>query len=253
MTVAGRVPSRNAFICATICSFGRPASGTPSVVTLRPSVPWQAAQVAARLRATALSWACAAAAASASAAATSLAVIGSSARRRVLPGAEKAKAALGRPLAAWAGPASGDRRSFLFERELEALVLTDIDGHLAAMLQPAEEQLVGERAADRVLDEPRHRPRAHQRVEAFLREVRLQRRREARLDLLLGKLLVELHQELLHHAHDRVLVERGKRDDRVEPVAELGREHLLDRLHLVPRLHRGSETHLRLGERLGAG
>src|SRR4029077_2891948 len=123
---------------------------------LRPSWRCRAPRGGGGLRATALSWACAAAAASASAAATSLAVIGSSARRRVLPGDEKAKAALGRPLAAWAGPASADRRRFFFERELEVLVLTDIDAHLAAMLQPAEEQLVGERAADRVLDEPRH-------------------------------------------------------------------------------------------------
>src|SRR5438045_936027 len=191
MTVAGRVPSRNAFICATMCSFGSPASETTSAVTLRPSVPWQLAQVAARLRATGFSWACAAAAASASAAATSLAVIGSSARRSVLPAAEKAKAARGGLFAVPASRASGDRRCFLLEGELELLVRADIDGHLAAVLQPPEQQLVGERAADRILDQPRHRPRAHQRIEALLRQVLLEGVSELGLYLLLGELLVE--------------------------------------------------------------
>src|SRR3989454_3532186 len=102
---------------------------------------------------------------------------------RLRRGAGKAKAA------------SGDWRGLLLEGELELFVLADVDGHLAAVLQPAEEQLVGERAADRVLDEACHRPRPHQRVEALLSEVRLERIGKACLDLLLGELLVELHQE----------------------------------------------------------
>src|SRR3954471_14074667 len=147
MMVEGREPSRKARIAPATCSLGSPASETPSCVALRPSVPWQLAQVAARLRAAGLSCAWAGSAAKASAMATACFIA------RVL----------------------GDGRGFLFERELELLVLADVDGHLAAVLQAAEEELVGERAADRVLDEPRHRPRAHQRIEAFLRQVLLQR------------------------------------------------------------------------------
>src|SRR3954471_6025868 len=206
MTVADRVPSRKAFICATMWSFGNPASDTTSAVTLRPCVPWQLAQLAARLRATAVSWACAAAATSASAAATSLTVMGP-------PRGE----AYCRPLkkqrpreAAFCGSsdrASGDRGCLLFEGELDLLALADVDAHLAAVLQPPEQQLIGERTTDVVLDEPRHRPRAHQRVEAFLRQVLLEGIGERRLDLLFRELLVELHQKLLDHPHDGVLVE----------------------------------------------
>src|SRR5438128_2375961 len=54
-----------------MCSFGKPASGATSFVTLRPSVPWQLAQVAARLRAAGLSCAAAVSGAAASAAARS--------------------------------------------------------------------------------------------------------------------------------------------------------------------------------------
>src|SRR6267142_4606247 len=91
----------------------------------------------------------------------------------VLPGAQKAKAVAGKKRRPSAGVnrRSGDRGGFLFEGELDLLVLADVDGDLAAVLQPAEQQLVGERAADGVLDEARHRARAHQRVEALLRQV----------------------------------------------------------------------------------
>src|SRR5260221_5562902 len=103
----------------------------------------------------------------------------------VLPGAQKAKAVARKKRRPFAGVnrRSGDRGGFLFEGELDLLVLADVDGDLAAVLQPAEEQLVADRPADGVLDQARPRTRAHQRVEAFLRQVRLQRVREARLDL----------------------------------------------------------------------
>ena len=47
------------------------------------------------------------------------------------------------------------------------VVLIDVDRHFAAADEPAEQQLVGERLADRVLDQTRHRPRAHLRIEAL--------------------------------------------------------------------------------------
>src|SRR5215470_3345489 len=54
----------------------------------------------------------------------------------------------------------------LLEDELDLVVRLDVDRHLAAAGESAEEQLVRERLADRVLDQPRHRPSAHLRVEA---------------------------------------------------------------------------------------
>src|SRR5687768_11668752 len=57
MTVAGRLPSRNARIWSAMCWRGSPASGiTGAPAGTRPSVPWQMAQPAARLRAC-TSWA----------------------------------------------------------------------------------------------------------------------------------------------------------------------------------------------------
>src|SRR3954447_5310424 len=108
-------------------------------------------------------------------------------------------------------PASGYcGRRLLLELEDDFLVLAEVDGDLAAVLQAAEQQLVGERPAHRVLYEPRHRARAHERIEAFAGQVILDGLREGRLDLLLRKLLIELHEELLHHAHDGVGVQRAE-------------------------------------------
>src|SRR5439155_1526822 len=156
MTVAGRLPSWKAFICDTRNSFGCPARAGTSLVALRPSVPWQLAQVAARLRATALSWALAANAAHVSTAPSAILGI------------------------IWAPPScnpkikgSGDGRGFFLELQLDLLVVADIDAHPAAVLEPPEKQLVGQRSPDRVLDEPCHGPRAHQRIEALLRQVLL--------------------------------------------------------------------------------
>ncbi|HEU0014797.1 MAG TPA: AAA family ATPase, partial [Longimicrobium sp.] len=54
-------------------------------------------------------------------------------------------------------------------------------------------------------------------------------------------------------ADDDRAFERAEGDDRIEPVPELGREHLLDRFHLVADLAALREAHRRLRERLGAG
>ena len=85
----------------------------------------------------------------------------------------------------------------------------DVDRQPAAVDQAAEQQLVGQRAPDRVLDQPLHRPRTHQRVEALLGQVLAQRVGEGDLDLLLGQLALELQQELVDHAQDDLLVERA--------------------------------------------
>ena len=151
-------------------------------------------------------------------------------------GAERRTAALRRDVlrSQATGPTSGFGR--FLEAELDLVVVADVDRHLAAIDEPAEQQLVGERLADRVLDEPRHRARAHLRIEALLRQELAQLRRERRVDLLLVQLRFELEQELVDDAQDDLVVERAERDRRVEPVAELGREHPLDLAHLVARL-----------------
>jgi len=56
---------------------------------------------------------------------------------------------------------------------------------------------------------------------------------ERDVHLLLVQLLFQLHQELVDHTQDHLLVERVEADDRVQPVAELGREHAADLGHLV--------------------
>jgi len=81
--------------------------------------------------------------------------------------------------------------------------------------------LIGERAANRVLDESRHRAGAHERIEPVLGEVFAQRVGEYRIDFFLVQLRLELHQELVHHAHDDVMIERSERYGRVEAVAKL--------------------------------
>ena len=46
----------------------------------------------------------------------------------------------------------------------------------------------------------------------------------------------EFDHELVHDAHDRVHLQRRELDDRVEAIAELGRERLLDDLHAIGRV-----------------
>src|SRR5688572_26991569 len=222
-----------------MCSRGSPASGTTSLVTGRPSVPWQIAHAAASF------WASCAGAAQGmkrSPAKATVRLIGSpgvgaksnSRARKKQKAARAAFCSFCRSLLLSLRSDRGGR--LLLELEQDLVGLADVDRHLAAVLELAEKKLVGERPADGVLDKPRHRPRPHEGIEALLRQVLLEHLGEDRLDLLLGELLVELHQELLHHAHDDVVVERAERDDRVQPVAELGREHALDRFHLVADL-----------------
>src|SRR5262249_2321758 len=116
----------------------------------------------------------------------------------------------------------------ILERELHLAGVVDVDRHVPASHEPAEEKLVGERLADRVLDEPRHRTRAHLRIEALSREELFELRRERRIDLLLVQLVLEVEQELVDDAQDHVVVELRERDRRIEPVAELGCEEPLD-------------------------
>ena len=81
----------------------------------------------------------------------------------------------------------------------------------AAVDQAAEQQLVGQRAADRVLDQARHRPRAHQRIEALLRQVACAASSVNVASTFFScSWLFELQQELVDHAQDDLLVERAR-------------------------------------------
>src|SRR6266542_6021844 len=75
------------------------------------------------------------------------------------------------------------------EVELRA---TDGDADLAAVPQLAEQDLLGERLLHLVLDEARHRARAHGLVEAVLGQPDAALLRQLDRDLLLGELLTEL-------------------------------------------------------------
>jgi len=97
-------------------------------------------------------------------------------------------------------------------------------------LEPAEEDLVRQPIAYLGLNHARQRPRAEDRVVTLLREPRssfgLERDRHATF----GQLRLELENELLHDRFHDPWVERPERHDRIESIAELGAEHLFDRL-----------------------
>jgi hypothetical protein len=70
-----------------------------------------------------------------------------------------------------------------------------------------------------------------------------QRRGEHRFHLLFMQLRLELHQELVYHAQNHLMVKCPERDRGVEPVAELGGKDSLDLGHLVAGLPGRGETH----------
>ena len=60
------------------------------------------------------------------------------------------------------------------------------------------------------------------------------------------QLFFQLHQELVHHAQNDFSIERCKRNDRVNSIAEFRREHALDVGHLVAQGRCLGEADLRL-------
>src|SRR6266704_5705068 len=187
MMVAGRLPVLKSCICCTRYARCWPAKlGIPWRLT--PIVPWQLAQAAARLRPRLGSAPCARAgraktAPEASVAARTLRIM--SAPRGFFfwyfecpsgpadcQGVRRKKQKP--PQAALVRCAGKDSRfrshlrHFFFDELERDFFRLDIHRDLPAVGELAEEQLVGERAANRVLDEPRHRACTHQRVEAVL-------------------------------------------------------------------------------------
>ena len=87
----------------------------------------------------------------------------------------------------------------------------DDDAHRAAVLQPAEQHLVGERRLDRLLDDARHRPRAHLLVIAVLDQPVARLVGELDRDIAFGKLGIELHDELVDDLDDHLASADGRR------------------------------------------
>jgi hypothetical protein len=98
------------------------------------------------------------------------------------------------------------------------------DRHRAAVLEPAEQDLVGQRVAHLGLDDARERPRAVDRVVALLGQPRARLGLERDRHAPLGELRLELQDELLDDRLHHLRRQRVERDDGVEAVAELGAE-----------------------------
>src|SRR6185503_8890556 len=104
------------------------------------------------------------------------------------------------------------------ERKRQLAVL-EPDRHGSAVLQPAEQDLIGQRIAYFGLDDPRERARPENRVVALLREPRARLRLQRDRDPALGKLRLELQDEFLDNSFHYRGRERVERDDGVEAVA----------------------------------
>src|SRR6185437_6590318 len=137
-------------------------------------------------------------------------------------------------------------RRRLDERESQLVALAG-DADDAALGQLAEQQLLGERLLDVLLDDAGQRTRAEQTIVALLREPFPRTLVELDGDVAIGKLLLELQDELVDDAADGIRRQRGEGHDGVEPVTELRREYPVDRLLVVAGAHLAAEADRRLG------
>ena len=83
-----------------------------------------------------------------------------------------------------------------------------IDPDVTAVLELAEQELLGERTLDVLLNDACHRPRAHALVVALRGDPVPRRRLELDRDVVLLELRLELEHELVDDARDRFVVER---------------------------------------------
>ena len=95
--------------------------------------------------------------------------------------------------------------------------------------QFAEQQFLGQRLLDLVLNQTAHRARSVEAIVALVRQPVARILVELDVDILFRQLEFELENELVDHAGHRVLAEIGEGHDRIETVAEFGREHALHR------------------------
>ena len=92
------------------------------------------------------------------------------------------------------------------------------------MLELAEEELLGERALDLLLDDPVQGPRPELGIVASLGEERARAGREPDRHPAVPQLPLQLTDELVDDAAHHLAAERPEVDLRVEAVAELGAE-----------------------------
>ena len=104
---------------------------------------------------------------------------------------------------------------------------------MAAIGQPTEQQFLSQRALDVLLDRARHRARTHLRVVAALGDPAARRIVEGEGDALGLQLRLHFHDDLVDHALDGRALQRAELDDRIQTIAELGREDAADRLHAI--------------------
>src|SRR5579871_3449478 len=120
--------------------------------------------------------------------------------------------------------------------ELEGkLILLAVEqyAHGTAVLEPAEQDLVGQWLLQMILDHARKRPRTEVFVIALEPQPARRLRRQIEGNVAVRKLRLELENEFLDDAVDGLAAERCKRNGRIEAVAELRREQALDRLFIL--------------------
>ena len=83
------------------------------------------------------------------------------------------------------------------------------------------------------LNQAVHRACAHLRIETFFCQIFAQCRRKFGFDFFVEELVFELEQEFVHDFDDNGFGQGRKWDNRVQAVAELGREEFVDCLHFV--------------------
>ena len=101
------------------------------------------------------------------------------------------------------------------------------------MLEAAEEHLVGERRLDGGLDEPCHRAGAHGLIVAILDQPLARLIRQLDRHIAIRQLRIKLHDELVDDLRHHFGRQMAEGHGRVQPVAELGREQLVDGLRIV--------------------
>lgn len=109
-------------------------------------------------------------------------------------------------------------------------------------LEFAEQEFVGERFADFFLNQAVHWACTHLWIETFFRQIFAQCRCEFGFDFFVEEPVFELEQEFVHDFDDNGFGQGCKRDNRVQAVAELGREELVDCLHFVAAFALGGKA-----------
>src|SRR3546814_1192851 len=96
------------------------------------------------------------------------------------------------------------------EEQLDLAVGIKPNPHAAAIGQATEEQLVGQCAADCVLNKPLHRTRTHGRIKTFFGKMITQFLREHDINPFFMQLILKLHEELVDHTQDDLARQRSE-------------------------------------------